>query len=256
MQDMLQKISYNRILTSLLILALSYALIKIGTALFKKLSEKYAQKRIQIKSLIPIFKLIVYVLALLFIGFGVFQVSGESLIAVGVSLGVAVGFAFQDILGNFFGGLIIIFGKPFAIGDKIQIGSHYGEVVDISLRRIQVVTPDDSIISIPNKAILTEHVSNANSGELNCQVVTEIFLPAHTDLKKMHQAALETAYSSPYIFLKKPVSIVFQHHFQRELKIKMKVKAYVFDHRYEFAFASDITKRVQEFLLEGARKEF
>lgn len=254
MKDFLKEVSYNRILTVVFILLLTYLVLKIGAALLKKLSEKYAQKRIQIKSLIPIYKLVIYLVSIFFILFGVFKISGQSLTAFGLSLGVALGFAFQDILGNLFGGLLIIFTKPFAIGDKIKIGEHYGEVLDISLRRIELVTSDDNTISVPNKSILTEHISNANSGELNCQVVTEFYIPINSDLKKMKKLALEVAYSSPYVYLKKPVSVVFKHHYVEDLVLLMKIKAYVFDHRYEFALSSDITLRLQKILNEDVKK--
>ncbi|PKL15135.1 MAG: mechanosensitive ion channel protein MscS, partial [Spirochaetae bacterium HGW-Spirochaetae-6] len=184
MKDILEKISYNSIVSALLLIFAAFMLTKLGAALLKKLAERYSHKRIQITTLIPIYKLMVNFSVLAFIGFGIFNISGQTLMALGLSLGVALGFAFQDLLGNIFGGLIIIFTKPFAIGDKIQIGEHYGEVKDISLRRLEIVTIDDSVISIPNKAILTEHVSNANTGELNCQVVTDIFLPLDVDFNK------------------------------------------------------------------------
>lgn len=252
MKDILEKISYNNIVSALLLIIASFVLTKLGAALLKKLAERYSQKRIQITTLIPIYKLLVNVSVLSFIGFGIFSISGQTLMALGLSLGVALGFAFQDLLGNIFGGLIIIFTKPFAIGDKIQIGQHYGEVKDISLRRLEIVTIDDSVISIPNKAILTEHIANANTGELNCQVVTDIFLPLDIDFNRARQVALEAVYSSPYVFLKKPVAVTFRNQMTREAHIIMKIRAYVFDHRFEFAFISDITQRVCEHLSVGS----
>lgn len=250
MKEIFKQITYSRILAALLVLVASYIIAKIISAILKKLSEKYSQKRIQIKGLIPLQKLIIYTIAILFIFFGVLKISSGTLTAIGLSLGVALGFAFQDIFGNLFGGIIIIFFKPFTIGDKVRIDKHYGEVIDISIRRIQIVTSDDNTVTIPNKKILTEYISNANSGELNCQVVTEIYLPYNADLEKIELIAKDAAYASPYSFLKKPVSIIFNSHIVERPVIKMKVKAYVFDHRYEFVFSSDITKRVKKALFE------
>ena len=244
MKNIIKNISYNRILVALFFLAATYILTKIIAVVLKKVSEKYSQKRIQITGLIPILKLIIYVVTILFITFGVLKISPTTLTAIGLSLGVAMGFAFQDVFGNLFGGIIIIFVKPFTIGDKIKIGEHYGEVIDISIRRILIVTSDDNTITVPNKVILTEKVSNANSGELNCQVVTEIYLPYNIDTHKAEKIAYDAVYSSPYSYLKKPVVILFVSDFKESPVIKMKVKAYVFDHRYEFKFSSDITKRV------------
>jgi small-conductance mechanosensitive channel len=250
MKNILKELSYNRILIALVFLAATYVITKIISVVLKKISEKYSQKRIQITGLIPVLKLIIYIITVMFITFGVLKISPTTLTAVGLSLGVAMGFAFQDVFGNLFGGIIIIFVKPFTIGDKIKIGEHYGEVIDISIRRILIVTADDSTITVPNKVILTEKVSNANSGELNCQVVTEIYLPYNIDTDKTETIAYDAVFSSPYSFLKKPVSVLFVSDFKESPVIKMKVKAYVFDHRYEFKFSSDITKRVLSSLFD------
>ncbi len=250
MKNILKEITYNRILSTILIIFLTYIVGKIISAILKKLAEKYSQKRIQIKGFIPISKLVIYTTAILFISFGVLHISKDTLTALGLSLGVALGFAFQDIIGNLFGGIIIIFVKPFTIGDKIKIGSHYGEVTDISIRRFVLVTSDDNAITVPNKTILTEKVSNANSGELNCQVVTEIYLPYTIDIEAAEQAGYEAVYASPYSYLKKSVSMAFESTLNEVPVIKMKVKAYVFDHRFEVKFSSDITKRVISILSE------
>ncbi|MCB0314052.1 MAG: mechanosensitive ion channel, partial [Calditrichaeota bacterium] len=53
----------------------------------------------------------------------------------------AIGFAAQDILKNIFGGLMLLLDRPFQVGDKIEAGGHYGEVVQIGLRTVRIVTP-------------------------------------------------------------------------------------------------------------------
>ncbi|MCI0697073.1 mechanosensitive ion channel family protein [candidate division KSB1 bacterium] len=58
----------------------------------------------------------------------------ETLIAVTASAGIAIGFASQDILKNIFGEIMILLDRPFQVGDKIEVGSYYGEVAQIGLR--------------------------------------------------------------------------------------------------------------------------
>lgn len=146
---------------------------------------------------------------------------------------------------------MILVDRPFQIGDKIQIRDHYGEVIQIGLRSVRVVTPDDSVVVIPNSDIVSQSVSNSNSGESNCQVVAEMFFPADTDISVLKNTAVRAATISRYVYLNKPVSVVFKHevHEGRSM-IKMKIKAYVLDIRYEFAFASDITELVIDHLLK------
>ncbi|MBZ0265280.1 mechanosensitive ion channel family protein, partial [bacterium] len=163
------------------------------------------------------------------------------------SAGIAIGFASQDILKNIFGGIIILFDRPFQVGDKIQVGSHYGEVIHIGLRTVRIVTADDSVISIPNGEVVNQAVSNANSGESNCQVVAEFYLPSHLDTSTLRAIAIRSAQVSRYAFLNKPVAVVIKNeiHEGRSL-LKLRLKAYVLDIRYEFAFQSELTERFMD----------
>lgn len=181
---------------------------------------------------------------------GIFRPPAATLIAVSASLGIAIGFAAQDILKNIFGGVMILLDRPFQVGDKIETGSYYGEVVEIGLRSIRIVTPDDSLVSIPNGELMNTSVSNSNNGEANCQVVAEIYLPITIDTNKIRQVAIEAAQVSKYIYLNKPITVLFFNEVkERRSYLKMRLKAYVVDIRYEFAFKSDMTEIVIKQLL-------
>ena len=93
---------------------------------------------------------------------------------------------------------------------------------------------------------------NANSGVPDCQVVTDLFLPHDTDPGTAVEVATEAAYSSPYVLLSKPVVVLFQDRFSECPFVQLRVKAYVYDHRYEARFQSDVTVRAKaEFLKRG-----
>ena len=95
---------------------------------------------------------------------GIFKPPAETLIAVLASLGIAVGFASQDIFKNIFGGIMILFDRPFQVGDKIEVENYYGEVIKIGLRSTRIITPDDSMVTIPNGDIMNKSVSNCKLG--------------------------------------------------------------------------------------------
>jgi small-conductance mechanosensitive channel len=88
-----------------------------------------------------------------------------------VSAGLAI--ALKDIIANLAGWIFIIWRRPFVIGDRIQIGEHAGDVVDIrvfqfSLMEIQNwVDADQStgrLIHIPNSMVLTQTQANYSKG--------------------------------------------------------------------------------------------
>jgi small-conductance mechanosensitive channel len=108
-----------------------------------------------------------------------------------------------------------------------------------------MVTPDDSMVTVPNHEITNTSVSNSNSGESNCQVVAEFYLPLGCDLQAVKKIAGRAAAISRYVYLEKPIVVLFSNeHEMGNTYIKMRLKAYVLDLRYEFKFKSEMSEAV------------
>jgi small conductance mechanosensitive channel len=89
--------------------------------------------------------------------------SARDLIQVlGIS-GVAIGFAFRDILQNFLAGLLILLAEPFRVGEEIQVGSQEGVVQEIQARATLLRTWDGFLVVIPNATIYTEKLTILNA---------------------------------------------------------------------------------------------
>lgn len=240
-------ISFGKVLYTLIILVITYFLNKYVTLILDNLSEKATNYRLFIKRLSPVSRILIWSISIYIIIAGVIVPPFETILTIAASVGIAVGFASQDILRNIFGGIMIILDRPFQVGDKIQVGEHYGEVLSIGLRSSRVVTPDDSVVSIPNGELMNQAVSNSNSSALDCQVVAEIFLPATADVAKVKKIARKAVYSSSFTYLNKPVTIIVLNEMHdKKFVIKLRVKAYVLDIRYEFNFKSDMTEMILE----------
>jgi small-conductance mechanosensitive channel len=72
--------------------------------------------------------------------------------------GVAIGFAFQNILQNFLAGLLLLWAQPFRVGDEIRIDPYEGTVVEIQTRATIVKTYDGRQVVIPNSDLFTHAV--------------------------------------------------------------------------------------------------
>lgn len=239
--------SISNIIWAIIIFVLAYFILKTVKKLLEYLAEKSAALRITIKGLIPIITILGWTIVIYVVIVGVFNPPSDTLLAALASTGIAFGFAAQDVLKNIFAGIVIIFDSPFKVGDKIEIGNHYGEVLNIGLRSTRIVTADDSMVVIPNSEVMNTSVSNSNTGEPNCQVVAEIYLPPSIDSRRVRQIATEAAQVSKYIYLNKPITVLFFNEVKdRRPYLKMRLKAYVLDIRSEFAFKSDMTELVME----------
>ncbi|MDE5421165.1 mechanosensitive ion channel family protein [Ancylomarina sp. DW003] len=250
-KDVLEAISLSKIFWTIVLLIFGYYFIQLVIKMLDILSERSAKFRITIKGIIPIFRIVFWSIIIFAIIKGIYNPPFETVIAFTASVGIAVGLAAQDLLKNVFGGMALILDRPFKVGDKIDSGKYYGEVIEIGLRATRLVTADDSVVSVPNAELVNSSVSNANSGELNCQVVAEIYLPIDIDTFKVRQIATESAQVSRYVYLNKPITVLFFNEVkERRSYLKMRIKAYVMDIRYEFQFKSDMTEIVIRELLK------
>lgn len=244
-------ISGGKIFWSLIICILAYFIIRLIIVIIERFAERSTHHRITLKSISPIVRIIAWILVIFIIVEGVFKPPLSTIVAALASVGIAIGFASQDILKNIFGGIMILLDRPFQVGDKIEVGNYYGEVKEIGLRSTRIVTKDDSLVSVPNAEVVNTAVSNSNAGEANCQVVAEIYLPIDVDTDKVRQIAKQAAQVSRYIYLNKPIAVIFVNEVKEKRSyLKMRLKAYVSDIRYEFAFKSDMTELVLRDLLD------
>jgi len=234
------------------VLGLAWVLIRILSWLLTGLAERSAKRRLFYMRFLPVARLVIYTFATWLIVAVVYGLDQNALLAVGAAVGVGVGFASQGVLKDFLGGLIIIFDQPFQVGDKVRVGETYGEVMSIGLRATRLQTPDDSLVSVPNGAVVEGHVSNANSGALDCQVVVDLYLPGWVDPRAAREIAHSAAAMSKYTHLDKPIVVLVKDEFREAFLTMIRVKAYVIDTRHEFVFASDVTETAKaEYLRRG-----
>ena len=164
------------------------------------------------------------------------------------SIAIALGLGAQDLIKNVIGGIVILTDQPFQLGDRVRIGEASGEVDRIGLCSVKLITTDDTLVTVPNADILTGQIFNANSGVPDCQVVTDLILPFNVDAEEALRIGREAALASPYVLVRKPVTALISDQFSDGPYVRLRVKAYVHEHRFVSRMQSDVTIR--------ARREF
>ncbi|EJN58609.1 mechanosensitive ion channel family protein [Halogranum rubrum] len=96
-------------------------------------------------------------IALTLAGFGGFI---AALGVFGGAIALAVGFAAQDLLGNFVAGIFILKDRPFEVGDWIEVNDITGRVQDIDLRVTRLKTFDNELITVPNGELANNALKN------------------------------------------------------------------------------------------------
>jgi small-conductance mechanosensitive channel len=234
----------DKVFLFLFLVCIIVLVVKLVSVWSEKFQAKFSGKRLVILQVTTVFSFVSYLLGILGVFYYVFQPSRDLLVAVGGSAAVAVGFALKDLVGSMIAGFILLFDRPFQVGDRVSFGDVYGEIKNIGLRSVRLNTLDDNLVTIPNSKFLTDVVASGNSGALDMMVVIPFYFSVTQDLNKVKELLHEVVITSRFAFLEKPVSIVFEEvALANNFVIKGIVKAYVIDVKYEKAFLSDITTR-------------
>ena len=158
----------NTYLVSFVVNLVWAALILIvGFALVKTLLKLVAKITVNLDANIQTFihnfvgialKVIVILTAVIVIG-----VPESSVIAVLGSCGLAIGLALQGGLSNIASGIILMFCKPFHVGDFIISGDISGVVKDIGIYYTLITTPDNQDIHVPNSTLAGSTITNLST---------------------------------------------------------------------------------------------
>lgn len=245
----IHQVTPGNLTEAFLIIVVTMLLTRLVKGSLERLGEVAPRSRFFFKLLIPVLGFFLWLLAAGAIS-QIFAPSSEAMVALTASLGIALGFGSQDLVKNLIGGVIILTDRPYQLGDRVQIGEASGEIDHIGLRSTKMTTLDDTRITIPNSEVMTGKIWNSNSGVPDEQVAVDLFVSHHADPHEVLQIGYEAAYSSPFLLLSKPVLCLVSDQLDERPYLRLRIKGYVFDHRAESRFQSDITARAKRALLE------
>jgi len=235
------------VLGGLVIWAVNWGIRRVS----QKLMEQLPSRRFLVLQISTLISFTLYIVGTITLIVGVLQPPKEFMIAAGGSIAVALGFALKDVAASLVAGLLLLFDRPFRVGDRVSFGDVYGEILSIGLRTVRLQTLDDNIVTIPNSRFITDVVASGNAGALDMMVVTDFHVALDADLDKTMEVIREVIVTSRYAYLKKPVEFAIEEVTEaHRLSIRVRAKAYVLDVHYEKAFQSDIVLRVSKLFIE------
>lgn len=136
---------------------------------------------------------IIFIIAIVVI-LGYFQLDITPMIA-GVGLGaLAIGFALQSTLANFFAGVHLLSDRPIDVGDYIEIDENTkGFVEDIGWRSTRIKTLTDNLLIIPNGKLAESNITNFSKPKQDMSVWIPCGVAYESDLKNVEKVSLEVA---------------------------------------------------------------
>lgn len=125
------------------------------------------------------------------------------------ALSVGLGFGLQEIVANFFSGLLILFERPIRVGDTVTIGGNIGTVTKIRLRATTVMDWDRREQIIPNKTFITEQLTNWTLSDPITRIIVRVGVSYNSDVDEVHEILSGVVNNNDRVLKNPPPSVFF-----------------------------------------------
>lgn len=132
-------------------------------------TSPYNEVQVRKMTLFPLFRLLIIVVGFL-IGLSILGFGVDKLTVIIGALSVGIGLGLQNIINNFVSGIILVFEKPFKIGDYIELADKKGQVMEIGIRSSTLLTDEGTRVIIPNGDLLSGRLVNWTFSESDIRV--------------------------------------------------------------------------------------
>lgn len=128
------------------------------------------------------------------------------------AFGVGIGFGLQNVVQNFIAGLLLLFGGPIKIGDKIQIGDLAGEVRSIGFRASTVRTWQGAEVIVPNAKLIADQVINWTLSDQRRRLEIDIGVSYGSDPERVIGLLAEIGGAHAKVFAEPAATAIFLRH--------------------------------------------
>ena len=106
------------------------------------------------------------------------------ILASSAVLGLVIGFAARQSLGNMVAGVVLAISQPIRIGDRVTFEDATGRVDDISLTYTYIDPGDGRLVVVPNESIVSGTIENHSTGDRSAPIVVSAWVEPTTDLSR------------------------------------------------------------------------
>jgi len=181
--------------------------------IIRNISSKLLNKSIQNQSLSSIISKLIYVAIISIGAFTALSLLNldktvSSLLAGAGILGLALGFAFQDIATNFIAGFFMAIKRPFKIGQVIHCEGHSGIINRIGIRTTEITSFQGQEVIIPNKLLFQNPLIN-DSENIYKRIDLNVGVSYGEDLERVREIAIDSVKNIPNINKDKDIDLVY-----------------------------------------------
>lgn len=244
-------LSLPRIAVGLIILSFFVLLAVLISRFVQRRMKPEAVDAITINFVIRLIKIVFVVcgLILAFNAFGLENFAGGLLASAGFGA-IVIGFAFKEIGENFLAGIILVFDRPFSIGDTVSVNGNMGNVVRLKFRTTQIKSFDGKDIFVPNGSVIRNDLYNyTRDGFLRIEFVVGV--DYDDDLDQARQLIEHTVNSFPDVLRNEKTQVIVDEFATSTVNLKVMFWIDTFDYKVGVLEAkSQVMIAVKNVLLE------
>ncbi|MGA1822671.1 MAG: mechanosensitive ion channel family protein [Thermoplasmatota archaeon] len=146
-------VKVENILVALLILILGWLVVRIIVSIFKKSLRKAKLPQLLVDFLGKFLSSILYVAVILMVASNLGLAVGSVFIGLSAIIGLILAFGMQDTLNNILAGVWIASLRPIDKDEVVSVNGLKGKVLAVGIMSTELLTPDNTYITIPNKSV-------------------------------------------------------------------------------------------------------
>lgn len=234
---------------ALLVLLIGFKLVNFIVKIINK-SKWYQKLDVNVQSFCANFFSVLLKIVIIIIVVEIIGVPSASLIAILGSAGVAIGLALQGGLSNIAGGVIIMFCRPFHVGDFINTPNGSGVVKDIGIYYTKLTTADNQDVVIPNSILTSNAVTNLSTHETR-RLDFDFSVAYSTDIDLARKVLIATAKNNDLVLTDPAPAVFVAAHGDSAITMKLRVWCKADDYwTVNFDMYEDVKKAFDQFEID------
>jgi small-conductance mechanosensitive channel len=201
------EITFYRLTFSILVLVFGFFLSKYIIRVLKRGIQKTKIPDLTIEFLTHLLSILLYVIVVLgFLKSLNFDVDSY-IIGISAVLGLVLGLGMQDTFTNLTAGVCVAAIRPIDMGETVTVSGQTGKVRSVGIMSTELLTPDNQLITIPNKLVWGSSIVNMTRMPTR-RVSVNIGISYSSDLDKATAIALNLMKTHPLILRESGPSVV------------------------------------------------
>ena len=201
------EITVSRLIFAIIVLVLGFVLSKYIVHAFRRGIQKTKIPDLTIQFLAHFLSILLYVIVILaFLKSLNFDVDSY-IVGVSAVIGLVLGLGMQDTFTNLTAGVCVAAIRPIDMGETVTVNGQTGKVKSVGIMSTELLTPDNQLITIPNKLVWGNSIVNMTRMPTR-RVSVDVGISYSSDLEKAIGIALDLMKGHPLILQEPEPAVV------------------------------------------------